>query len=487
MKYSYLIDDINLLEEFESELMLDNIYLYLLLRRHCRDGAFKNFEHLFVKRILTKKENDYLQQILTSHDKNGYTLLHYAAVGGSVDIFEAIIKSGDQIKVHETTYGGLTVLHIACKNKNLSLCRYLMFNNEIKTLLLNETSNRGWNAAHYAAAVGSMEILNLLEDLGLDITVATENKLNILDVACLHNRADLCKILTNRDDLCLPLAKEDGNGWTIAHIAAMVGNSDIFECLIEKNVNIEVKTKQQKTVLHISCEYGNYDICKKILQDYETIVYEKDDEDWNALHYAAKGGNLKLYKKVEIFFRNRARLCEITRDERTVLHIACINKSVKICKYICSEKSYEGILNSKGGFKDWTAAHYVAVEIKQDGTEEKLIRMLVKSGIDLKAVTTDGLTVLGVACEHRNRNLINFLLKYHDELLGVGIPYLKNAANASNDKNIESQVKDALKNYKGKRIDILACKSNVTERMPLHQQLNKGKEKLADALETCAL
>lgn len=487
LKFS-IPDNINPLKEFESELMLDNIYLSMLLRRHCQDGAFKNFEYLLRTRILEKKEGANVQQILTSRDKNGYTLLHCAAVGGSLNIFKAIINAGDEIKVHETTYDGLTVLHIACKNKNLSLCRFLMFENDFKKLLLHKKSNKGWNAAHYAAAVGSIEILNLLKDHGLDITVATENKLNILDIACLHNQADLCKCLINRDGLCLSLDKADENGWTIVHIAAMVGNKDIFDCLIEKNVNIEVKTKQQKTVLHISSEYGNYDVCMKILKDYSTIVYDKDEEDWNALHYAAKGGNLKLYKKVENFFKKRTHLCEITRDERTVLHIACINKSIEICKYICNEKSYEGIINSKGEFKDWTAAHYVAVEIKQDGTEEKLIRMLVKSGIDLKAVTTDGLTVLGVACEHRNRNLIKFLLKNHNELLGVGKPYLKNAAKASNDENIEFQVKEALKNYKGKQIDIIAKKNlDVTERMPFHQQLNKSMRKLAEALETCAL
>lgn len=90
----------------------------------------------------------------------------------------------------------------------------------------------------------------------------------------------------------------------------------------------------------------------------------KDEEDWNVLYYVVKGGNLKLYKKVENFFRNCVCLCEIICDERIVLYIVCINKSVKICKYICSEKLYEGIINSKGEFKDWMVVYYVVVEIK---------------------------------------------------------------------------------------------------------------------------
>lgn len=78
----------------------------------------------------------------------------------------------------------------------------------------------------------------------------------------------------------------------------------------------------------------------------------------------------------------------------------------------------------------------------------------MKSKIDLKAVSKDKLTVLGVACEHRNKNLINYLLKNHSELLGVGIPYLKNAAKASNDESIELQINEALDNYKGEKVDI---------------------------------
>lgn len=39
--------------------------------------------------------------------------------------------------------------------------------------------------------------------------------------------------------------------------------------------------------------------------------------------------------------------------------------------------------------------------------------------------------------------------------MGVGTPYLRNAAKASNDENIERQINEALENYKGEKLDII--------------------------------
>lgn len=39
-------------------------------------------------------------KILTSRDKNGCTLLHCAAEGGSVDIVKAMIKAVDEVNKH---------------------------------------------------------------------------------------------------------------------------------------------------------------------------------------------------------------------------------------------------------------------------------------------------------------------------------------------------------------------------------------------------
>lgn len=136
-----------------------------------------------------------------------------------------------------------------------------------------------------------------------------------------------------------------------------------------------------------------------------------------------------------------------TFDGKTVLHIACINNSVDICHHICESKSYENIINKKTKTRGWTAAHYVAVEIKNDETEEKLINALVKADIDLNATTCDGNTVLGVACEHRNKFLIDFLLKKHPELINKNNSKLLETAEATEDRSIIFEIKEAIKKH----------------------------------------
>lgn len=460
----FFTDDLQVLKKVEGQLVFDNIYLSLLLRRHCRNGVFENVIYLLDTRIMKRKNNVYdlnLLKILTTRDNDGFSLLHCAAEGGSVDIVKALIKvvrevnkhfeMEERINIDNTTYDGRSVLHLACKNRHRSLCRYLLLNDNYKDLLLFKKSIQGWNAAHFAAMGGDVHIMDNLKSNNLDIKDVTKNGLNIFDIACIHNNTEMCKDLMSREDLKLPLDKSDAHGWTIAHFAAMSGNADIIDYLIAKKVKM-MKTKNEKNILHVCCEYGNEGLCKKILKRFGKMVHDKDEDGWNALHYASKGGNLEVFKEIESFFKES--LCETTGDERTVLHIACINNRIDICDYICNKKSYKDIIDSTGERRGWTAAHYVAVEERHDGTEKTLIRKLVDGGINLHATTVDGLTVLGVACEHRNRNLVNFLLNEYNDLLGVGIEHLETAAKASNDDYIVARIHVALKHYNGKRVPV---------------------------------
>ncbi|XP_078339593.1 uncharacterized protein LOC111107389 [Crassostrea virginica] len=435
------------LDELESEHVLGDMELLLLLRRHCVDGAFENFIYLFERKIL--KNDKKLLRIMESRDNNGCTLLHYAAKGGSKDILETLLKHCTESTVDDSDHFGHTLLHFACKNGQYDLCADILSNDDYCKRLLTKTSHSGWNAAHFTAVSGNIKLFQLIHGKGeIDMQSETKNGLNILHIAYMHNNTSFCQALVymNRD-LNLPLGKADLRGWNIAHYAAKVGNKALFDFFINEEFASE-KTLHGKTVLHVCCENGHYELCQLILLESPFIgkvLHDKDDEGWNALHYAAKGGNLKVFKMIEETLKSSDPLehfLEETDYQETVLHICCIHKNVDICRYICNKLKLEPELVNKPSTNKWTAAHYVAVEIKQDGSEEELLGILVEAGINLKSQSNLGKTVLTVAFEHRNDNLIDYLLTHHIELVNINTPKLREAA--AHSKIYEEKLQKAL-------------------------------------------
>ena len=208
--------------------------LLLLLRRHCVDGAFENFIYLFERKIL--KNDKKLFRIITSRDNNGCTLLHYAAKGGSKNILETLLKHCTERTLDDSDNFGHTLLHFACKNGQYDLCADILSNDNYRERLLTKTSHDGWNAAHFTAASGNFKLFQLIHGKGeIDMTSETKNGLNILHIACMHNNTSFCQALVNMNkELNLPLGKADLRGWNIAHYAAMVGNKDEFNYLINE-------------------------------------------------------------------------------------------------------------------------------------------------------------------------------------------------------------------------------------------------------------
>ena len=397
-----------------------------------------------------------LLRIIEFRDKNGCSLLHYAAEGGSKDILETLLQHCTERTIDDTDHFGHTLLHLACKHGQYNLCSYVLSKDNYCKCLLTKTSHSGWNAAHFTAVSGNVELFKLLHGKGaIDMRSETKNGLNILHIACIYNNTYFCQELIKMNKILnLPLGKADLRGWNIAHYAAMVGNKDVFKCFIKEEFASQ-KTFDEKTVLHICCEYGHYELCEYILKDSPFIgkvLHDIDDEGWNALHSAAKGGNLKVFKMIEEALKSSDPLeflCKETFNSKTVLHICCIHKNVEICRYICNKlKSVPQKLN-KVTTGLWTAAHYVAVEIQQNGTEEDLICILEDAGIDLKIKSKEGKTVLTVAFEHRNDNLINYLLNNHIELVNIDEAKLREAV-AHCDK-YEEMLQKAFENVSSQR------------------------------------
>ncbi|XP_062602684.1 putative ankyrin repeat protein RF_0381 [Saccostrea cucullata] len=418
--------------------------IFFLLKRQCKNGVLRGFSYLNETRIKKKKKH----KIFCQRDEVGCTLLHYAAQGGSIAILKEIIKTNSEVEIDIKCFHGQTVLGYAIKYQQKDMCEFLII--EYKDLLLDNSIStctcQGIKPIHWAAWHGDLSILCFLRQNNVHLNAKTKNGLNILDIAVMRNKYEFCESMINNENMIQDI-KLDECGWNIAHYAAYANNVNVLKLLKSKNESfILAKTKTMKTTLHIACEYGHLEVVKFITENFEDLLQCTDDLEWNALHYAGKGGNLQVLLLLQ---KKGLIITSPTKEEKTVLHIACTHKQVNICRYVAEafykDPQKRDLINKKTTNQWWMAAHYIGVERKGDGSEEEIVDILFGYEADLSGKTKQGWSVLRIAMDHCNTRLVKHLLsktyrnklKISEEIL---FDYIKN----TKDESIQRILHDTL-------------------------------------------
>ncbi|XP_061178979.1 serine/threonine-protein phosphatase 6 regulatory ankyrin repeat subunit A-like isoform X2 [Saccostrea echinata] len=421
------LDHLNMEDDIGRYIFVDftveDAQLFDLLKRQCLNGVYVGFKYLVESKVIPRKKNEIFHQ----HDAHGCTLLHYAAQGGSITIIEKILTTDPEAKLQNESYRGQNALHFAIKYKQKELSEYLITQHgkkfikksmvefdhskvkEDRKIASNGTGE--FEPFHWIAWNGDLRILEVLKEADVDLTRLTRNGLGILDIACMKKENDFCRhVIENEKQI--NLEKVDSSGWNISHYAAMSDNVEVLKLLKNKHEHlIKAKTHWNKTTLHIACEYGCRSIVTYLIGHFQSLLKSKDDHGWNAAHYAAKGGNLEILK--ELLKTKRIEIDSLTEEGKTLLHIACIHKQVEICNFVAERFSQDpnwGLLDLKTTNHGWTAAHYLGVESKGDGSEAEIIDMLHERKMKLSATTNKGYSILTIAIDHLNTRLTKHIL-----------------------------------------------------------------------------
>lgn len=447
---------------------IEDEQLFILLKRQCLYGVQSEFEYL-VKTRVTPQNKEY---IFEQRDENGCILLHYAAQGGNIIILDEILKITSQNILENRCIRGQSALHFAIKYKQKDMTDHLIKLHSAKrnqnaetTTIHQETEwyivREEFSPVHLAAWFGDRRLLTNLRENGFDILTKTRNGLNILDIACMKNLCgdsdmefQFCEYLLDNTLLKIDPRKTDMSGWNIAHYASL-SNFKLFKYLadIKKVYDLmKEQTKALKTCMHIACEFKKIKIVKFIAEhtQLQTLIPDKDALGWNALHFAAKGGNLKI---LEYLLNLKVEGMDIgckTNDGKTLLHIACIHKTTKICeflidKFLEKENLKEDLLNAKTTNYSLTAAHYLAVEKKEDGSERKILEMLINTKqIDFSGKSHGGLTVLEFAIDNLNKELIECIVSAYRDEFKINNEILDKSINDTKDDSIKKILQTAM-------------------------------------------
>ena len=374
----------------------------------------------------------------------GWTALHDSVFGGSMSVVEHLIGQG--LDVYQQTEGHATILHLACQNNplesRLSFVQYLVQNFPglskdidkegrtvihyaarggslpvIKYIEKNDTTNTypdlyhqtniyGWTALHDSVFGGSMSVVEHLIGQGLDVYQRTENGTNILHLACentpIESRLSFVQyVVQNFPELSKDIDKE---GRTVIHYAARGGSLPVIK-YIEKNdtTNTYPDLYHQTniygwTALHDSVFGGSMSVVGHLIGQ-GLDVYRRTKDGANILHLACENtpieSRLSFVQYLVQNFRGLSK--DIDKKGRTVMHYAAIGGSLPVIKYIeknDTTNTYPGLYHQTNIY-GWTALHDSVF-----GGSMSVVEHLIDQGLDVYQRTEGHGTILHLACEN---------------------------------------------------------------------------------------
>ncbi len=205
------------------------------------------------------------------------------------------------------------------------------------------------------------------------------------------------------------------------------GNAEVFWHFINNTlVSLTDKFENDATVEHLIAQYGHVSLLKEVINDPrpKNGVHAVDANGKSTLHYAAKGGQYKMFSFLLRFFDNAA---QKDSEGNTPAHTAAEFGSVWFLKPLMKTKL--GRVLMKGKCSKNNAGETVLHRAAEFGNSDLLFMLIddKECGIDLYSVDNEGFMVIhklaGLAITNSDiwDTLNQLMLKYGSQLMDTGV------------------------------------------------------------------
>lgn len=165
--------------------------------------------------------------------------------------------------------------------------------------LVNFRNIDGWTAGHLICREGDLDILKLLVDAGLDLSIETRNGRTCLHIASLHGHKDIVQYLLSKD--AVDVNATDSSRSTPLQEAVLGGNLEICKLLIEAKADMKCVNDSGFTLLHLAAsqkeESKNLQVLEFLLNCSNISVNSCAKKTLlRPLHCAAKKNNKLIYE-----------------------------------------------------------------------------------------------------------------------------------------------------------------------------------------------
>jgi ankyrin repeat protein len=302
-------------------------------------------------------------------DSYGNTVLNFTANAGQLNkkLYEYLFKMGANIKTEKNHSGANALLLIAPYTKNFSLIEYLTSNGAS----LQDKDNVGNGIFEYAAKGGNISFLNILLKKGAEIG---DNSI-IFASQGLRKRKNTLDTYKSLENLGVKLNIVDDKGRNPLHaIAYSQKENDIYTYFIKKGVDVNLQDNNGTSPFMNAANSNSLEVIKFLSASVKDINL-KDKKGRSALVMAVN--------------RNPLDVVEFLLEKGADIHITDLDKNT-LSYYIVNNFSVK----------------------KPKGFENKL-KLLEKNGLVVHRAQSSGNTLLHIATERNNLDLLKRLASFN--------------------------------------------------------------------------
>eukprot|EP01116_Phalansterium_solitarium_P021585 TRINITY_DN6777_c0_g1_i2.p1 TRINITY_DN6777_c0_g1~~TRINITY_DN6777_c0_g1_i2.p1 ORF type:complete len:472 (-),score=63.31 TRINITY_DN6777_c0_g1_i2:202-1617(-) len=282
-----------------------------------------------VRQIL---EGDRARLDLHALDEDGNSALHWACVGGHVDIVRMLLETGSDAELRSRD--GFTALHSVAQEDHHQVLS-LLVDRGAKVDAPNFEDNRN-TTLHYAACWGASQCVKILLSRRADVNCQAKDRSTPLSFAAEKGHVEIAKMLLDAGaDLESKNDSEEKGGATPLLLAAHNGQLQMARLLLERRANIFEKTVDGLNCLHLAIRSGtDNDELVRLLLKAGAKPNDVTNSGDSPLHYAAYMGYVK---SSSVLIEAGARLEERGQNSSTPMHFAAREGQTEVVKLLVSK------------------------------------------------------------------------------------------------------------------------------------------------------
>ena len=249
------------------------------------DGKGRNLFHLASEsgcldtlKVLHQYSGHLAARFFEAVDDNSWTMCHYAAYQGRVDILQWLLDvMPTYVDIMGPDVNGKNILHLMAKMGNLDMMAYMATHHpERVDFTVNANDNQSLlHLATYSGHLGVIQWLLRTFPGQMDVKQKIVGGETILHLASRRGYLDILKYLRQRPGIQVDFLEEDAKGRTVVHDAVRFGRINVLEWALED------------------------------IPDLWTAVHESSPTRNNIVHMAVKAGQVKVLRYLHRHHRNK--------------------------------------------------------------------------------------------------------------------------------------------------------------------------------------